>query len=89
MNLKQKLNIQVGDIVLVLSNPNNDDTFSYKYIGLKGQVKYFDYDCGCGQTYPNDPMIGVEFSNGEVEEFWKEELIDFRAFCSVHYLKIR
>jgi len=88
MDLQKKLNIQVGDEVLVLSNPNNDDTFSGKYIGLKGQVKYFDYDCGCGQSYPNDPMIGVEFSNGEVEEFWKEELIDFRSSGSVRSLKI-
>lgn len=74
MESTQKLNIEISDRVIVLSNPNNDDTFAIQYVGLEGRVKYFDYDCGCGQTYPNDPMIGVEFSNGEIEEFWKEEV---------------
>lgn len=74
MESRQKLNIEIGDMVLILSNPNNDDTFSNQYVGRKGLVKYFDYDCGCGQTYPHDPMIGVEFPNGKIEEFWKEEV---------------
>jgi hypothetical protein len=69
-----ELNIKIGDNILILSNPNNDETFNIEFSGQKGIVKYFDYDCGCGQTYPNDPMIGVEFTCGETEEYWKEEV---------------
>ncbi|MGE4513187.1 MAG: hypothetical protein AB7E26_05135 [Chryseobacterium sp.] len=67
--------LKVGDKVLILNNPNNDETFNSEFSGQEGTVKYFNYDCGCGQTYPNDPMIGVEFSGGKKEEYWKEELI--------------
>jgi hypothetical protein len=52
-----------------------DNTFENKYIGEKGVVIFFEYECGCCQSYPDDPMIGVQFPNGEVFEFWKEELI--------------
>ena len=51
-----------------------DETADKNYLGKSGIVKYFDYDCGCGQSYPNDPMIGVRFEGGQVEEFWKEEI---------------
>ena len=53
---------------------SEDDTFNSSYRGWVGIVKYFEYDCGCGQSYPIDPMIGIEFKNGKTEEFWKEEL---------------
>ena len=52
-----------------------DDTVSTKFIGRKGKVTYFDFTCGCGQSYPNDPMIGVLFPDQTIEEFWREELI--------------
>ena len=42
--------------------------------GLLGTVAYFEYECGCGQTFPGDPMIGVDLENGDSHEFWKEEL---------------
>ena len=64
---------KIGDKVAVLNNPNNDDTFKTDLIGKIGHVFYFEYDCGCGQTYPSDPMIGVKFSN-QIGEFWKEEI---------------
>jgi len=51
-----------------------DETGDKKWLGKAGVVKYFDYTCGCGQTFPDDPMIGVELPRGGVEEFWKEEL---------------
>ncbi len=63
----------IGDKVIVLNNPA-DDTLNKKFIGKKGEVSFFEYDCGCGQTFPNDPMIGVKFDNGRSGEFWKEEL---------------
>ena len=50
-----------------------DETGNRKWLRRTGHVKYFDYFCGCGQTYPDDPMIGVEY-RGCTEEFWKEEL---------------
>jgi hypothetical protein len=65
----------IGDEVQVLNNPSNDETFNSETIGKIGKVTFFEYDCGCGQTYPNDPMIGVIFSDNLVEEYWKEELV--------------
>ena len=29
---------------------------------------------GCGQRFPDDPMIGVRFPDGALQEFWREEL---------------
>lgn len=74
MKISSNLNIDIGDMVCVLNNPNNDETFNMDFLGQEGIVKYFDYDCGCGQSFPNDPMIGIEFPNGEREEYWKEEV---------------
>jgi hypothetical protein len=51
-----------------------DETGDRAWPGCTGTVKFLNYDCGCGQTYPSDPMIGVELPSGKVEEFWKEEL---------------
>lgn len=65
---------RIGDAVLVLDNPNKDETFNYDFSGKQGVVEHFEYDCGCGQTFPNDPMIGIRFSNGKIAEFWKDEL---------------
>lgn len=65
---------KIGQFVKVLENPNNDDTFDIKFAKQIGIVKFFEYDCGCCQTYPEDPMIGIIFTSGKIEEFWKEEL---------------
>ena len=65
---------KIGNKVQVLNNPLNDETFEKKYSHKMGWIVYFEYDCGCGQSFPEDPMIGVRFSNNKVEEFWKEEL---------------
>jgi len=47
-------------------------------VGLSGTVVYQEYECGCGQTYPGDPMIGVKLDGFDPDilqtEFWKEEL---------------
>ena len=51
-----------------------DETGNRAWRGRAGTVKFFSYDCGCGQSYPDDPMIGVESPRGKIEEFWKEEL---------------
>lgn len=74
MNDKTHKDNLIEKPVLVLNNPNNDTTFRVEFSGKKGIIKYFDFDCGCGQTYPIDPMIGVQFPSGEIEEFWNEEL---------------
>jgi hypothetical protein len=44
------------------------------YIGRRGTVEHLEYSCGCGQHYPDDPMIGVRFLEGDLYEFWFEEL---------------
>ncbi|MBI3020864.1 MAG: hypothetical protein HYY90_02330 [Candidatus Omnitrophica bacterium] len=64
---------RIGQDVKIIGR--SDDTVSAKFIGRKGTVVYFDFSCGCGQSYPSDPMIGVVFRGGIVEEFWREELL--------------
>ena len=51
-----------------------DSTTDESFIGKSGEVVHYEYDCGCGQTFPSDPMIGVRFPDGTEEEFWTEEL---------------
>ena len=51
-----------------------DETADKCFLRKRGVVTYFNYDCGCGQTYPQDPMIGVRFVSGKTAEFWREEL---------------
>lgn len=63
---------QPNEKVVVLDS--EDETFDLQYLHKVGTVIYLEYECGCGQTYPHDPMIGVLFSNGNTAEFWKEEL---------------
>jgi len=65
---------KIGDRVTILNNPNNDETFNNQLTFKNGMVVYFEYECGCGQTFPDDPMVGVRFNNGKIEEFWKEEM---------------
>ena len=60
--------------VVILNNPNMDKTFNEAYVSEIGEVVYFEYECGCGQSYPNDPMIGIKFANEKIEEYWIEEL---------------
>lgn len=43
-------------------------------VGRLCLVRYLEYRCGSGQHYPDDPMIGVQFSTGETQELWKDEL---------------
>ena len=51
-----------------------DETENSDVVGKRGVVRYYEYDCGSGQTFPDDPMIGVKFVGGAMKEFWKEEL---------------
>lgn len=63
---------KIGEGVKVVSL--SDDTGAVEFLGQLGQVLYFEYSCGCGQSFPNDPMIGIQFSE-QTAEFWKEELV--------------
>jgi CarS bacterial SH3 domain len=38
-----------------------DETGNPRFLRRIGIVKFLEYSCGCGQTYPDDPMIGVDF----------------------------
>ena len=64
---------RIGERLRIVGS--KDETFDTSYKGRVGSVEYFEYQCGCGQTYPDDPMIGVRFHDDAVEEFWAEELI--------------
>ena len=72
--------VQVGDVVKVIAATEADICDVSEYIGRFGRV--VSMDCGCGQTYPDDPMVLVCFSNGDQQEFWKEEIE--KRFCSRH-----
>lgn len=63
---------KINDIVRIVKL--SDGTGNKKLLGKIGRIVYFEYSCGCGQSYPVDPMIGILFDNGILEEFWKEEL---------------
>jgi hypothetical protein len=67
---------QPGDRVEVVAAIDKDVKDLSHLVGWWGQVEYLEYECGCGQTYPGDPMIGVRFAGNDnlLEEFWKEEL---------------
>jgi hypothetical protein len=69
---------KVGDRVRVTHG--TDLTFDHRYQGRVGIVGYFEYQCGCGQSYPNDPMIGVRFRE-DIAEFWAEELTQRRGLA--------
>lgn len=64
---------KIGDTVRVICH-SMDETFNQNFQNDIGIVEYFEYECGCGQTYPEDPMIGVKFSDNILEEFWLDEL---------------
>jgi hypothetical protein len=63
---------KIGESVRVVKI--NDETGNRYFLYKQGHVAYLNYDCGCGQSFPNDPMIGVKFAR-KTEEFWKDELV--------------
>ena len=63
---------KIGERVRVTRG--QDETFDALYKRHVGIVEYFEYSCGCGQSYPHDPMVGVRFHDESVAEFWAEEL---------------
>lgn len=63
---------KIGDRVRVTRG--TDETFNSRYRSRVGVVEYLEYQCGCGQSYPRDPLIGVKFTSNGIEEFWAEEL---------------
>lgn len=65
---------QPGQVVRVVAAVDREIQDVSKYLGRLGLVKYLEYECGSGQTYPGDPMIGIRFSDGSTEVFWQEEL---------------
>lgn len=63
-----------GDFVYVVKAVDAEVHDVSNYIGRSGKVVSLDYDCGCGQEYPDQPMTLVDFGRGDNEEFWPEEL---------------
>ena len=64
---------RIGARVLVAGA--TDDTCAVDYVGKIGTVSFMEFSCGCGQSYPHDPMICVCFCDGTKEEFWQEEIV--------------
>ena len=67
---------EIGELVRIVFAA--DETCNMRYMRCTGVIVHYNYSCGCGQSFPNDPMIGVEFSDGVVEEFWHEEIVYLR-----------
>ena len=65
---------RIGQTVKILENPSNDETFDLDFANNVGKIKFFEYESGCGQRFPDDPMISVELTDGKRDGFWKEEL---------------
>lgn len=65
---------QPGDLVRVVVAIDPEATDVSDHIGKAGRVDYIEYDCGCGHSFPDDPMVGVKLADGTSEEFWREEL---------------
>ncbi len=63
-----------GDAVTVVRAVDVEVHDVRPLVGQRGRVLYLEYDCGCGQSYPSDPMVGVRLESFKVEEFWREEL---------------
>ena len=66
---------QPGDAVQIARSAETEDSGCgvHALVGRVGRVAYLEYSCGCGQSYPDDPMIGVALGD-RVEEFWADEL---------------
>ena len=41
---------RIGEIVKVLENPSNDETFDIEFANKRGKIKFFEYESGCGQS---------------------------------------
>lgn len=65
--------IQVGTPVIV--GLSLDDTFDRSFVGREGVVVHLNYEGDTGQTFPDDPLIGVRFPDNQEEAFWREELL--------------
>ena len=69
---------EIDDRVRILNS--KDETLSSRFVGRIGFVKYLEYGCGCGQSYPGDPMIGVQFRRGRKRRsFGKRETEALRS----------
>ena len=63
---------------------STDETFDCNFFNCIGKIVYYNYSHRCGQTYPNDPMIGVKFRDGSIEVFWEEELTSVRKLSEIY-----
>ena len=51
-----------------------DETGNKAFIGKIGKIVYYSYDGGCGEVYPHEPMLGIGFEHGKLDQYWPEEL---------------
>lgn len=72
---------QPGQKVVVVASvdPPEEAANVCDFVGKTGLVEHLERlrlesDSGTGEEYPGDPMIGVRFEDGEIQEFWYEEL---------------
>jgi hypothetical protein len=66
--------VQPRQIVRVIAAIDSEIADVAGHIGRLGLVEYLEYECGCGQSFPANPMVGLRFTSGAREEFWPEEI---------------
>ncbi len=52
-----------------------DQDMCAPYLQCEGTVRELRYGMGCGDRYPNDPMIFVQLDDGRNYDFWHNELV--------------
>jgi len=52
-----------------------DEEMCAPYVGCCGVVQWLRYQTGCGDRFPDDPMICVELDDGREYDFWHNELL--------------
>lgn len=68
---------QPGDVVRVTGACDDEGVAAGLHLlaGELATVEYLEYECGSGQHWPDDPMVGVRVAGGgEVVELWRDEL---------------
>jgi len=73
LEIKDLIDRSTLDYIDIGDHDDLDDAID-ALIGQQGVVEYLEYECGCGQIYPHEPMIGIKLDSGDKHEFWFEEL---------------
>lgn len=66
--------VQPRQVVRVVAAVDREVADVSEHIGRLGLVRHLNYNGATGNDRENGPLIGLQFSNGQREEFWPEEI---------------